>query len=324
MNKAILIKYLKGEAAPEEIDSIVEWLGENPENSKYFARLKLLWDVSGEVAQDYTRRHSGGKKKRIWLRTAYFAAAAMVSALLAVNIFLLSAGRQDSPADMTAVAMPEDVTVYTHKGVVSKVMLPDSSLVWLNADTKISYPPVFSGDLREVRLSGEAYFEVVKDTLHPLIVTTDKGVDVEVLGTSFLVRSYSDDTESVVTLFEGAVACHFPGPGTGGRDVIHMSPSESLIFTDGDAAPRLDIRKDIYKEIAWRDGNLVFDNTPMPEVLRVLERWYGVEFSIVNDAVLEYTLTSTFYSEPLASVVELMEYCMPFDFDLENGCVTVR
>lgn len=325
MNKTILIKYLKGQADQQELEAIAEWLDRSPENKKYFARLKLLWDISGEVADEHPRRKQSPERKKFWLRTGYFSAAAAVAVLLAVNIFLMTGGRQGTGTvqGQTASA-PEDVTVYTHKGVVSKVMLPDSSIVWLNADTRLTYPPVFNGDIRRVSLSGEAFFEVARDTLHPMVVSTGRGIDIEVLGTSFLVRSYSDDTESEVALFEGAVAYHYMNAGDGRREVIRMSPNESVVFADGDTAPRLRYRDDIYREIAWMDGNLVFDSTPMPEVFRTLERWYGVEFSVVNEAVWGYSLTSTFYSEPLSSVVELMEYCMPFEFSLENGRVTVR
>lgn len=326
MNKTILIKYLKGEAGSHEVEAIAEWLDRSPENKKYFARLKLLWDISGEVAEEYPRRRQKSReRKRFWLRTGYFSAAAAVAVLLAVNIFLMTGDRRAAGTGQEqAAAAMEDVTVYTHRGVVSKVTLPDSSTVWLNADTRLSYPPVFTGDSRRVSLSGEAFFEVARDTLHPMVVSTDKGIDIEVLGTSFLVRSYCDDTESEVTLFEGSVAYHYMNSGEGRKEVIRMSPNESVVFADGDPAPRLSYRDDIYKDIAWMDGNLVFDDMPMPEVFRILERWYGVEFSVVNEAVWGYSLTSTFYSEPLFSVIELMEYCMPFEFTLENGKVTVR
>lgn len=94
MNKTILIKYLKGQADQQELEAIAEWLDRSPENKKYFARLKLLWDISGEVADEYPRRRQSPERKKFWLRTGYFSAAAAVAVLLAVNIFLMTGGRQ--------------------------------------------------------------------------------------------------------------------------------------------------------------------------------------------------------------------------------------
>lgn len=73
MNKTILIKYLKGQADQQELEAIAEWLDRSPENKKYFARLKLLWDISGEVADEYPRRRQRSpERKKFWLRTGYF------------------------------------------------------------------------------------------------------------------------------------------------------------------------------------------------------------------------------------------------------------
>ena len=79
----------------------------------------------------------------------------------------------------------------------------------------------------------------------------------------------------------------------------------------------------IEKQIAWKDGTLVFENTPMREVIKMLERWYGAEFIVKNDNVYNYRLTSDFKSESLSEVVTLMKYCMPVKFKVDDNRVTI-
>lgn len=323
MNKSILIKYFKGEASPEEIGIILDWVNNSDANMKYFADMKFLWDISGEMSHGDIKSLCSERKKA-GIKVPYMVAAAVVSVLLVTNLIYLSSWKNDKESgQFDPLTRTEDMTVYTHKGVVSRIVLPDSSIVWMNADTRISYPAVFGEHDRRVCVSGEAYFEVRKDPSRPMTVVANKGIQVEVLGTTFLVRSYAEDGESEVVLFDGSVDYIYDCDGDGERRTIHMHPGQSVLLTDGNPDPTVSASEDKDMCIAWMNGNIVFDNTPMKDVLNVLERWYGVEFVVKDDRIFKYTLTSTFYSEPLISVISLMELCLPVRFNISGSSVTV-
>ena len=237
---------------------------------------------------------------------------------LASNIFLH--GEVAEKADDRNVLSAENVEVFTHKGVVSKVLLPDSTVVWMNAGTKLQYPSDFSDGLREVHISGEAFFEVKRDESRPMVITTNRNAGISVLGTSFLVKSYEDEDISKVTLFNGSV--RYSDPDREDLNII-PKPGESIICSKADSSFKVVEINDLSREIAWRDGNLIFDKTPMRDVIRTLERWYGTEFKILNESIYNYTLTATFYSESVTQVMELIKYCIPVKYAKENNVVTI-
>ncbi len=314
MNKKTIINYFKGEASDKEIDELFQWVRKSEKNEKYFSDMKFLWDLSADVkGVSKTENRTGNI-----LRICYFSSAAAIIILLICNIFLH--GEVAEKADDRNVLSAENVEVFTHKGVVSKVLLPDSTVVWMNAGTKLQYPSKFSDRLREVHISGEAFFEVKRDEDRPMIITTNRNAGISVLGTSFLVKSYEDEDISKVTLFNGSV--RYSEPDREDLNII-LKSGESIICSKADSSFKVVEIEDLSREIAWRDGNLIFNKTPMRDVIRTLERWYGTEFKILNENIYNYTLTATFYSESVTQVMELIKYCIPVKYAKENNVVTI-
>lgn len=145
------------------------------------------------------------------------------------------------------------------------IMLEDSSKVWLNADSRLKYPNYFEGGERRVKLEGEAYFEVSKGS-RPFIVETDKG-DIRVLGTSFGVRIYPEES-MMTTLVSGRVMYK------GTRDSVFLEPGEQVVVSMGENIVKRKV--DVEEYVGWRNGVYVFDRRPLIEIMRDLERWYGV------------------------------------------------
>lgn len=314
MNKKTIINYFKGDASDKEIDELFHWVRKSEKNEKYFADMKFLWDLSADAKSVSNVENRTGNI----LKICYFSTAAAIIILLICNIFMHRT--KVRVADDGNKLLAENVEVFTHKGVVSKVILPDSTVVWMNAGTKLQYPSEFSDGLREVHISGEAFFEVKRDESRPMVITTNRNAGISVLGTSFLVKSYEDEEISKVTLFNGSV--RYSEPDREDVDVI-LRPGESIICSDADSSFKVVEVEDLSREIAWRDGNLIFDKTPMRDVIRTLERWYGTEFKILNENIYSYTLTATFYSESITQVMELIKYCIPVKYAKENNVVTI-
>ncbi|ASZ14638.1 DUF4974 domain-containing protein [Chitinophaga pendula] len=164
-------------------------------------------------------------------------------------------------------------TLTTPAGGQYKVILPDSSVVWLNAASSLQYPDHFNGPQRRITLVGEACFEVHAAASQPFIVQTALQ-DVIVLGTAFNVNAYANEFKVVTTLQSGAVKVCMPGSTSG--QILH--PGEQAVNTVQQPLPAVSMVT-ATDAMAWRDGLFVFDNTDIPTVMRVLERWYNVRVS---------------------------------------------
>ena len=161
------------------------------------------------------------------------------------------------------------VRLVTPRKGMYKLILPDGSLVWLNAASSLRYPTAFGGTKREVELQGEAYFEVVSNTAKPFIVKTDKQ-QLQVLGTVFNVNAYANEPDVTTTLVSGKVA--LKTVDSGASTILNPDEQASL----GSAGYRVkQVNSEAYT--AWTSGEFRFVATPLPEVIRQIERWYDLD-----------------------------------------------
>ncbi|WP_162946234.1 FecR family protein [Chitinophaga barathri] len=166
-------------------------------------------------------------------------------------------------------------------GMDYRVVLPDGSIVWLNAASKLTFPFAFTGPERKVTVSGEAFFEVTPDHTHPFIVETPNG-RVEVLGTSFNVNSY-DSSQVKISLLSGAVQVHQ------GEQAMLLKPGRQAVVTNTAA-----IRETAFAEeqtLSWRKGWFWFEDTHLTEIAGVITRWYGVTVKMDDENVTRQVFT---------------------------------
>jgi transmembrane sensor len=218
------------------------------------------------------------------------------------------------PKNQEQVASIEMIFKENPMGVRTQHTLPDGSIVHLNAGSKLEYPATFQQDKREIYLEGEAYFEVLPDSLRPFNVITN-GLEVAVLGTKFNV--ISNDEVQLVALLEGSVR------------VFDNSSINQLILTPGYKAVLDPISKEITTRpfdkalmFGWVKGKLVFRDASFDEVVDRLTRWYGVTFSVSNQSYTpEWSYTGTFHNESLEKVLLNMCIIRDFDYQITNDSV---
>lgn len=195
--------------------------------------------------------------------------------------------RKDSAGiDYRQVGVGEDTLVYnqmeTLTGMEYALTLSDGTQIYLNAESRLKYPVVFRGTERTVELDGEAYFKVAKDPGRPFTVKMN-GVDVQVLGTSFNARSYTDEEQVVTTLVEGKVTVN-------GRDI---EPGEQAVYSKNGG--RMTVRQvEVGQYVAWQEGTFVFRNERLEDIMKTLRRWYGVEFHFMDERAKEIRIGARF------------------------------
>jgi ferric-dicitrate binding protein FerR (iron transport regulator) len=208
------------------------------------------------------------------------------------------------------------LTLTTQKGEQTSVILPDGSKVWLNVDTKLSYPVNYGVKSRNVNLEGEAYFEVMKNKELPFEVSSD-GITTKALGTSFVISSYPESSAIRSSLIKGSVEVSYKNGSEvlkPGQQLVYKKDKSSIIvqqFSEDD-------------ELAWKNEQLIFRLTPFDQVIEELEKWYGVDFDYNPALFRNETFTAKFErSETLEHVLQVMSSAGGFKYRVEGKTVKI-
>jgi ferric-dicitrate binding protein FerR (iron transport regulator) len=206
-------------------------------------------------------------------------------------------------------------TMTTPRGRQFRIVLPDGSKVWLNAASTLRYPTAFAGDRRTVELSGEAYFEIAKDSRRPFVVTA-KGMHVQVLGTAFNLMAYPDEAVVNTTLVNGAVRVVTE------KSSLLLNPEEQACLPDNSS--RFRVSKPNLKEVlAWKDGRFRFDGAKITTIMRQIARWYDVDIEYRGEAPSNEFNGSISRAEYAQKLLHALERTGNVHFSLEGRTIVV-
>lgn len=193
-------------------------------------------------------------------------------------------------------------TIETPRGGQYQITLADGTKVWLNADTKLTYPSHFTGEARVVELVGEAYFEVAQFTVQgkriPFLVKTAQQ-EIEVLGTQFNIKAYADEeSDTRTTLVEGSVQLHAMGK------TLLLHPGEQGMSNEQELNKK---KVEVDQYIAWKNNEFVFEETELKDALKMLSRWYDFDVSLEAHFPTTHLYGSISRNKNLADVLKIME-----------------
>ncbi|SFE80562.1 FecR family protein [Chitinophaga sp. CF118] len=207
------------------------------------------------------------------------------------------------------------------KATKAIIELADGSKIWLNADSKLTYPEVFNNNIREVYLEGEAFFDVASNPERPFIIHLAKG-NVQVLGTSFNIRAYNN--EPIQTSVKTGKVAFIPAYDGSGKkpDTIYITPDEKVIYELKSES----IKKEAtYAEDdkAWTEGRLVFRNMTLEEISFELERAFGKKVTFMEDAPRHYRLTGNFQNNNLQDIMYYLARSKAFHYDITDSTLVI-
>ncbi|WP_316821074.1 FecR family protein [Pedobacter gandavensis] len=206
-------------------------------------------------------------------------------------------------------------TIATPRGGQYQINLPDGTKVWLNAASSLSYPAAFIGNKREVKLEGEAYFEVASHKKMPFIVQS-KGQEVEVLGTHFNVNAYEDEPQIKTTLLEGRVKVKLNNSNA----MALLEPGQQSISV----FHRLDVATiNVAEVVAWKEGYFLFQDEDIRSIMRKISRWYDVEVVYGANISVNKIGGKISRTKSLESVLKTLSKTDKFNFKLDGRRVTV-
>ena len=291
-----IAKYLSGNMSPEEVSRFELWLDEDPAHAQLLKEALEVWQMGEEetlpdfdkdvdeawtkVAQHIQRPDTG--TTRI-IRFPNVRWVAGVAASVAVLVLAVWGWFQLQPVDNPVVP----VVFATGSGETQSIVLPDSSKVWLNERSQLSYTGDFS--IRSLQLEGEAFFEVRRDETAPFRVES-LGAITEVLGTSFNIRAYPEEAQVELTVETGKVAFAQEEVQENRLEIVAGS---SAVFEQENKSLR-EREEKISNALAWRTGRLEFDETTLDQVRLSFERFYGIRLEARDPSVWGCHFTGNF------------------------------
>ena len=260
---------------------------------------------------DYGQRTGKAVRKVLRLITA---AAAVLSVPLAIyTAYDIFSAEKPVPEQVASAVVQR--TYMVNDGVKGSVMLPDSTIVCLNSGSVLEISDNFES-CRGVTLKGEGYFEVKADRTNPFYINTPKGVKIMVTGTEFNLSCYEDQNDVKLSLVKGSVEV------ISGDDIIYrVSENEDISITGGKVVKSVTKAQEA---VAWTKGKLLFDDTPMKDVITRLERWYGVDISVEDIRIYNSSFTGEFSGESLVQVLELLSITSDIEYHITGNKVILN
>lgn len=311
VDQRLLLKFVAKNATDIERGAVLDWIEASDSNREQYIALK------NNYVHNQLLNFDSKEKRRVFISNTLKYAAIFFLMIAVSGAGYLVFNSYEQPIVHEQVMASVKYVVNT--GVKGVVDLPDGSKVWLNSSSYIVCPERFSDKVREIELEGEGYFEIVPNKEWPMHIKTSKDYTVKVTGTSFNLSSYSNDDKLVVTLISGEVS--LINNKKSREKEIKMVPNQELIILS--EKPKLLNNANTVKRTAWKDGLLLFDNTPMSEVVKKIERWYGVTIVVKDPKIYDYSFTAKFKSESVSQVLEILKISSNINFNIEDTTVTL-
>lgn len=329
------------EAARNAIARIINKANDKPENKVKVKALIKKAQVKAEP-EDYVPEMPN-ERRRLVRRSVWIAAASLM--VIAGTAWLLLNSRVHKA---TVANDSREEAIEAKKGSRTRSILPDGTTVWLNAGSKLFYDENFTGPIRDVKLEGEAFFDVARDAKHPFVVHTS-GIDIKVLGTIFNVKSYPEDKTVETTLYRGSVKVFREEESE--EKAIQLRPNQKLILAkqaanEAEKLSSTEVKAPTTRELqpasftiahidstkkenerpetAWLYSRLEFRGDSFEELALKLERWYNITITFTDENVKHLSFNGSFEAETVEQAFKYLREAIPyFNYKINNHEVSV-
>ena len=325
----LVAKFLSSEATRAEQENVETWAAQSEQNQQELEQAKILFEKTGEYYQlkrfdsdtawEKTQQQiSPGtisiaprkKQRKIFISKFYKYAAILVLAFL-VGIAGYYFGIRNQQGNIYSEIISAE------KQVVNEYILPDGSVVALNSNSKLQFPKKFKNNVREVTITGEAFFDVQPDPEKPFIINAGNA-QVKVLGTSFNVNAYPENETVEVVVETGTVqVISNEKLNTLETAEILLKPGEKGTFVNSLGKLEKGLNSDT-NYLAWKTHNLVFENTPLNEVVQYLNKTYHTDIQLKGRNLNNLFLTAQFEKKPVDFILNVVQITFGLKLEQEN------
>ena len=337
----LTVRFLQGTSTEKENAQFLSWLNESKENEVSFFQMKEILDARQrsfmtDSQKDKPTKHLISAKSLFY--STWMRYAAIITVLFGATLVVNLLQRKSIPVD--PIVYVNQIVIHNTRGV-HRVELPDGSVVWLHGATTLTYPEQFQDSIRTVDLQGEAYFVVQADEANLFVVQTSTA-RIRATGTEFNITAYPNDLVTITTLIKGVVDVQPNNHSTsvqlrpGQQAVTRINDSRVSVSNVSAAKTYEEVEKEnelpvIIHEINtelysdWKNGVYRFSNEVFKNIALRLERMYGVDIQIENEALKNAAFSGMFTADySLTEVLEIINISNPISYTIANRVVTIR
>jgi ferric-dicitrate binding protein FerR (iron transport regulator) len=362
----LLSKYISNSCSKQELNEFISWIKDSDNNQVLRNLITKDWstfefeDKSDSSSHekflelldkvDYKEpvplesslhvEEKSAKSKNLKYTLLRIAVAFLLPVILGIGAYFI----------VNEINEPTTETVYNTitvpNGSKSKVVLSDSTIIWLNSGSTVTYPSEFNGMYREISLIGEGYFEVSENPNKPFIVKTSD-IDIKVLGTKFNLKSYPEEGTIETTLLEGSVAICKSSKENQHKDIVLLKPNERATYIkkekviqqanlevnetninqNGPKTKKEQLVLSTFTEAeeftSWKDERLVFRNINFEDICVKMERWYNVQINIHSDELKKYHYTGTLENENIVDAIKAFQITLPLTYNINHDVIDI-
>ena len=347
----LILRYLNGDCTPKEELEITEWMSTSPSNEEFILFLETIWqmkpsdqkkmneesawerfnerfqlDESTDLEESSTeskeeevfsisanKKHS--RKSMSGFRNIALAASLLIAAFLSFQLFDISETEE-------AVVSDDEIEyreIRTDRGERSKITLSDGSIIHLNGESYLKVPRYFNGNSgNTVYLEGEAFFEINRDDSALLRIVVDETVTT-VLGTRFNVRSYQEEQEVTVVVADGTVSLNYLDKPE--EEQAILKKNQKGVIGNG-ISPKISEVYDLAIYHGWTQGELVFEQEELHQIITRLERWFGIDIETedIGEELAQKRLTATFSErQPVDDVLQSVSLALDLSIKMSDA-----
>ncbi|QSE98882.1 FecR family protein [Fulvivirga lutea] len=313
-NYELIGKYLSNDCSQEERTFIEQWINESEENAAEFQRIKSIWiaaaskDSSSKARVWYAIQSEMNEPRTFQLKQIWkVAASILLIATIGLSYLYFNSDKTDS-------FLNDSTTVVHSKSAKKEIILPDGSLITLNKNSSIEYTSNFQSS-RNIKLTGEAFFDVVRDENNPFIITTES-LKVKVLGTSFDVNARSGKKASVHVKSGIVEVSNLSKSGS-----IKIEKNEQVVAVNDELVKDKMRNENAY---AWNTGIITFNNDQLSDVINTLEETYEVEIELANSYLAQCTLTAKFENKTIDEIISLLKKTYHLSISNQNSKIIIN
>ncbi len=330
INDDLLMAYLLGEVNVMQIFEIELWINNSQENKVHFQEIEKIWLKTGKLSPkpvfvdvdkawnkisnkiDEKKTINFNSRRKTVMQFSFGIAASLIIILGIFFIYKFN------------IQEVEMLTLVNTKNILTDT-ISDGTIISLNKNSKLTYPEKFSGDERRIKLEGEAFFDVKRNDEKPFIIETNEGY-IQVLGTSFNVRTDTISKEVIVYVKTGKVRLYFVDNKNDTSDVYLTAGEKGILNKQKRKAAKdtFSNTKEQANEIFWVNKTLIFDDTKLSDVINILEKKYKVNIEIYNADLNNEILNTSFEDETIEQILEIISITFNASFSKENNTFILK
>ena len=321
-------KYLKGECTLEEEMVIMNWynsfnstvdpislLSEKQQDDLKAAMLSRIKFKISTMPVVHSKRSTNS------IKGYYYAAASIAAAFLIVFSLLNQNFKKGKPEENVLAEIATQINFKNDLNRIQKYILPDSTIVWLQPDAAISYDHDFVRQTRDIKLAGEAFFEVTKDAKHPFLIHSDDFI-TKVLGTSFNVKSYAGANTAEVSVVTGKVLVYTPASKNEKLRSVYLLPAQKVTYNKA-KHQLIKLKVEEPTLSIWEKNTLSFENEPITKVVETLNRTFKAKIILTDPDISQLTLRADFTDVNLPNIMDMLSKSLNITYELNGDTIII-